>query len=125
MTSLIVSGIDLIEISRFTEIDPGIRARFIRRVFTPAEQLECNDIDERLAGKFAAKEAVAKALGSGVGQVSWQDIAIITDASGQPQVLLNRTAAQIADSLHLTQWSISITHTRELAAAVAVALSSE
>jgi len=124
MTLHVVSGIDMIEIRRFTAIDAAIRERFIRRVFTAEEQAECANIDERLAGKFAAKEAVAKALGSGVGEVSWQDIVIANDPSGQPQVTLLRTAAQIALALHLDEWSISITHTRELAAAVAVAISS-
>jgi len=125
MTQRLATGIDMIEIHRFTTIAPGIRDRFIRRVFSPAEQAECANIDERLAGKFAAKEAVAKALGSGVGQVGWQDIEITNDPSGQPQVSLKRTAAQIADSLHLTVWSISITHTHDIAAAVAVAISTE
>lgn len=125
MTSRVASGIDIVEIERFSLINPAIRRRFINRVFTPAEQIECAGIDEHFAGKFAAKEAVSKALGSGIGKVSWQDIVITKDPSGQPTVTLNRTAAQIADALHLTDWSVSITHTRKIAAAVAVAVSSE
>lgn len=122
MTPRLVSGLDLIEISRFAEIDPAIRERFIKRVFTPEEQLQCGRLDERLAGKFAAKEAVAKALGSGIGQVGWREIVVLDDASGQPVLHLTGAAAQVADALHLTDWSISITHTRNLAAATAVAL---
>lgn len=122
MTSSLVSGLDLIEISRFAEIDPAIRERFIARVFTQEEQLQCAGLDERLAGKFAAKEAVAKALGSGIGQVGWREIIILDDPSGQPVLHLAGAAAQVADALRLADWSISITHTRTLAAATAVAL---
>lgn len=122
MTPRLVNGLDLIEISRFAEIDPAIRERFIQRVFTPEEQLQCEGSDERLAGKFAAKEAVAKALGSGIGQVGWREIVVLDDASGQPVLQLTGAAAQVAESLHLIDWSISITHTRSLAAATAVAL---
>lgn len=122
MSSRLATGIDLIEISRFAAIDPAIRGRFIQRVFTPAEQLECAGRDERLAGKFAAKEAVAKALGSGIGQVGWQEIIILEDPSGQPVLELAGTAGQVADAQQLTDWSISITHTHELAAAIAVAI---
>lgn len=125
MNSRLASGIDLIEINRFSSINPAIRQRFLQRVFTVEEQLQCADSDERLAGKFAAKEAVAKALGSGIGQVSWREIVILDDPSGQPQLELKGTAAQVAEALHLTMWSLSITHTRELAAAVAVAMSGE
>ena len=122
MSSRLVTGIDLIEISRFAEIDPVIRARFIQRVFTRAEQLECAERNDRLAGKFAAKEAVAKALGSGIGEVSWQEIIILDDPSGQPVLELAGTAGQVAGAQQLNDWSISITHTHELAAAVAVAI---
>lgn len=122
MTPRLVSGLDLIEISRFAEIDPAIRERFIQRVFTPEEQRQCAGLDERLAGKFAAKEAVAKALGSGIGQVGWREIIVLDDASGQPVLHLLGSAAQVADALHLSDWSISITHTRTMAAATAVAL---
>jgi holo-[acyl-carrier protein] synthase len=122
MTSRLTSGVDLIEISRFAEIDPDIRERFIQRVFTAGEKEQCAGLDERLAGKFAAKEAVAKALGSGIGQVHWREIIILDDPSGQPVVELVGKAAQVAEALHLTDWSVSISHTREVAAAIAVGM---
>lgn len=125
MSVSLVSGIDLVEIKRFREIAPGIRKRFIARVFTPREQEEAADNDEKLAGKFAAKEAVAKALGSGIGQVRWVDIEITSNSAGQPAVSLKGNAALAADAMKISAWSISITHTGDLAAAVAVALAED
>ncbi|MGQ9888929.1 MAG: holo-ACP synthase [Aggregatilineales bacterium] len=77
-----------------------------------------------LAAHFAAKEAVAKALGTGIGAVAWTDIEIRTDRAGRRPVLLLYIArpAALAAELELTQWDISLTHTQELAAAVVVAL---
>ncbi len=70
------SGIDLIEIARLEGIRPEIRERFLRRVFTIQELEDARDSNLHLAGRFAAKEAVAKALGCGIGPVSWQEIEI-------------------------------------------------
>ena len=114
------SGVDLVEIQRFTDLRSDIRARFIQRVLTPHERIEVNDSLAGLAGKFAAKEAVAKALGCGIGQVSWQDIEILHDDQGQPILHLYKHALQVANDLKLTQWSVSISHTRLLAIATAV-----
>lgn len=125
MSTPLVSGIDLVEIKRFREIAPAIRKRFIDRIFTSREQEEAADRDETLAGKFAAKEAVAKALGSGIGEVKWSEIEILSDHAGQPHLTLTGSAAQSASTLNLYGWSISITHTAELAAAVVVALVKE
>lgn len=122
MSVSLVSGIDLVEIKRFREIDPGIRRRFISRVFTLAEQEEAGNRDETYAGKFAAKEAVAKALGCGIGEVRWVDIEILGSPSGQPVLKLNANAALRAASLKITTWSISITHTAEISAAVAIGM---
>jgi len=74
---------------------------------------------------IAAKEAVSKALGSGIGKVHWRDIIILKYATGQPYVELAGTAALLAESLHLSNWSVSITHTGTLAAAFAVAIADE
>jgi len=114
------SGVDLVEIQRFAELQPGIRSRFIQRVLTQDEQHEVKDSLSTLAGKFAAKEAVVKALGCGIGLVSWQDIEILHDDQGQPILHLYRHALEIAHELDLTQWSVSISHTRLLAIATAV-----
>jgi holo-[acyl-carrier protein] synthase len=122
MTEL-ACGVDLIEINRFKKLNPAIRKRFIKRVYTSAEEFICADRNESLAGRFAAKEAVAKALGTGIGLVHWQDIEIVENEMRQPQVKLHGQGQKIADEMGLQLWSISITHTDEMAMAFVVAIS--
>ncbi len=116
------SGIDTIEISRLEEIRPEIRTRFIQRVFTPKEIFQARDRNDVLSGLFAAKEAVSKALGTGIGIVGWQDIEILHLNSGQPIVNLHGHAEIVANRHGLTNWSVSISHDRNKAIAVAVAI---
>ena len=116
------TGIDLIEVERFRSQRPEIRARFLDRVFTAAEQAYCKENDQHLAGRFAAKEAVAKALGTGIGEISWKEIEILNDEFGAPQLILHGKAAEQAERLGLSVWSVSITHLKEYAAAVAAAM---
>ena len=115
------SGIDTIEISRLAEIKPAIRERFILRVFTAKERHQARDRNDVLSGLFAAKEAVSKALGTGIGYVSWQDIEILHLPTGQPTVLLHGNGQIVAEKLGLTNWSVSISHDRNKAIALAVA----
>lgn len=115
------TGIDLVEISRLEELNPAIRSRFYRRIFTPRELAEAGGRLASLAGLFAAKEAVAKALGTGFGPVSWQEVEIQHGENGQPLLELHGAAASTAAELCLSQWSVSISHTRSYAVAVAVA----
>jgi holo-[acyl-carrier protein] synthase len=115
------TGIDLIEIRRLETLDPAIRARFLRRVFTKLELEDSQDRDASLAGRFAAKEAVAKALGCGIGRVAWQEIEIRRGEHGEPVLELHGAARQAADEQGLDTWSISISHSRTYAVAVAVA----
>jgi holo-[acyl-carrier-protein] synthase len=116
------SGIDTIEISRLKEIQPEIRQRFISRVFTEKEITQARDRNDVLSGLFAAKEAVSKALGTGIGRVAWQDIEIIHLVSGQPTVQLHGHARIVSEGLGLQEWSISISHDRTKAVALAVAI---
>jgi holo-[acyl-carrier protein] synthase len=116
------TGIDLIEISRLEELNPSIRQRFLERVFTPLELQQIGTSIPSLTGRFAAKEAVAKALGTGIGAISWQEIEIIRGPEGEPNLTLSGHALEIARELGLETWSISITHNRTTAAAVAVAI---
>lgn len=116
------TGVDLVEIERLRRIAPAIRKRFLQRVYTPAELALAQDQDETLAGRFAAKEAVAKALGCGIGLVSWQDLEIINDSAGAPWLNLKGEAQRMAVELHLEIWSLSISHTATHAVAMAVAL---
>jgi holo-[acyl-carrier protein] synthase len=120
---MIRCGIDLIEIAR---VEAGINRlgeRFLNRFFTAGERADCADQPHRLAARLAAKEAVAKALGTGIGAVAWRDIEIRSDnPQGRPILHLHGAAAAVAAELGLTQWDVSLTHTREHASAVAVAL---
>lgn len=116
------TGIDTIEISRFETIRTAIRERFIARVYTPGEINQARNRIEFLAGLFAAKEAISKALGTGIGHVKWQDIEILHLNTGQPVVKLHGNAKTIAEELGLAEWSVSISHDRSKAVAVAVAI---
>lgn len=115
------TGIDLIEVERFRSQRAEIRTRFIERVYTKAEQAYCGENEQHLAGRFAAKEAVSKALGCGIGEISWQEIEILSDDLGSPVLQLHGKAAERAAQMGLTTWSVSITHLKEYAAAVAAA----
>jgi holo-[acyl-carrier protein] synthase len=119
---ILCSGIDIIEISRMDEINPAIRQRFITRVYTQAEIDQTGDRSDALTGLFAAKEAVSKALGTGIGYVHWQDIEILHLPTGQPIVKLHRNAKIVADEKGLCTWSVSISHDRDKVVAIAVAM---
>ena len=116
------TGIDLIEIDRLETLNPRIRERFMERVYTTNELEDSRGGWASLAGRFAAKEAVAKALGCGIGPVVWKEIEIRRGTQGEPVLELHGKARQMAGELGLHTWSISISHTRTHAAAVAVAL---
>lgn len=121
MKLVLRSGIDLIEIARLENIQPTIRARFLKRVYTSRELDEANGSLTSLAGRFAAKEAVAKALGCGIGPVKWQEIEIRRQASGEPQLELHGAAHRFAEEAGLVNWSVSISHDGTHAVALAVA----
>jgi len=117
----IFSGIDLVEIDRFRHLNPAIRSRFFKRVFTSGELSYIRDMNHRAAGIFAAKEACAKALGCGIGPIRWADIEITHSLDNQPLIILHGAAIEIAAEKKIAVWSVSITHTKQTAAAVAVA----
>ena len=94
-----------------------------QRPYTEAEIAQAQDDNETLSGIFAAKEAVSKALGTGIGKVSWQDIEILHAPSGEPGVILHGVAQEVARAKGLAEWAVSITHEGGMAAAVAVAQS--
>ena len=94
---------------------------FITRIFTSAEQTECGTNFQSLAARFAGKEAVSKALGTGIGDVGWKDIEILRAESGAPILKLHGYAQQLANQIGLVTWSISLSHTREHAVAMVVA----
>ena len=120
---MIKCGIDLLRTSRLSEVNPAIRKRFLRRVYTEAELSQAKDDNDTLSGIFAAKEAVSKVLGTGIGKVAWQDIEVLHAHSGEPGVFLHGTALEVAQAKVLVEWAVSITHEGGMAAAVAVAQS--
>ncbi|MFN8531436.1 MAG: holo-ACP synthase [Anaerolineae bacterium] len=115
-------GIDMIESARIQEGLDRFGDRFLNRFFTASEQLTCAGQAHRLAARLAAKEAVAKALGTGIGDVRWVDIEILNDTRGRPILQLHGAAAVLAADLGLTQWDVSLTHTKDMASAVVVAM---
>lgn len=116
----LVTGIDLIEIERVAAAVERHGARFLNRVFTPLELAEAGGSPSSLAARFAAKEAVAKALGCGIGPIGWQEIEIRRQPGSQPVLHLSGEAARLAAELGLDTWSVSLTHARDQAAAVVV-----
>jgi holo-[acyl-carrier protein] synthase len=118
----IANGVDMIKIDRLTRLDLTIKQRFIARVFTELEIEACAGKDASLAGRFAAKEAAAKALGCGIGSVGWKDIETLSDDQGRPLLLLHNAARKRAEQAGWFSWSISISHTAEYAVATVTAL---
>ncbi len=123
---VICHGIDLVDCERLAGMVERHGGRFLDRVFTAAEQAYCCRFQkqaERLAGRFAVKEAVMKLLGTGwQNGIAWTDIEVRNDASGRPELTLRGRVAELADEMGIEQVSISITHTKDLAIASAIAL---
>lgn len=123
---IVAHGIDLVDCPRIAEMAERHGERFINRIFTEAEQAYAkstkNEI-EKLAGRFAAKEAILKLIGTGWrGKIAWTDIEVINNALGQPEVTLTGEVKNIAEKLGISHVSVSITHTANFAIASAVAL---
>ncbi len=116
------TGIDLCEISRLRQAVERQGERLLARVFTPAEREECGGNYASLAARFAAKEAVGKALGTGLGPVAFTDIEIIRGQNREPILRLYGKALAKASELNLTEWAISLSHTQEYALASVVAI---
>jgi holo-[acyl-carrier protein] synthase len=118
----LATGIDLIEIERVRAAVEQYGKRFLERVFTPGELADAGGSVASLAARFAAKEAAAKALGTGIGSVCWKEIEILRGPAGQPFLYLHGAAAEQAASLGLTSWSVSLSHTHAHATAIVVAI---
>nr|MBN1228618.1 holo-ACP synthase [Anaerolineae bacterium] len=115
------TGVDMIEIVRIRQAVERHGGQFFERVFTAGERQHCGQRPAAFAARFAAKEAVAKALGTGIGDIRWVDIEITNDPQGKPELVLHGAAAQRAELLGLTDWALSLTHTQEHALAFVVA----
>ncbi|NOX60666.1 MAG: holo-[acyl-carrier-protein] synthase [Chloroflexi bacterium] len=115
-------GVDLIEIARIEKALNQHGERFLRRVYTAREQAAYAQNPRSLAARWAAKEAAAKALGCGIGAVRWVEIEVLTNAEGAPELTLHGEAARRAQALGLSQWQVSLSHTKALAIAFVIAL---
>jgi holo-[acyl-carrier protein] synthase len=118
----LATGVDLIEIARIEEVIARHGKRYLERIYTPAELEQCGKRVESLAGRFAAKEAAVKALGSGIGEVAWKDIEILGDEQNAPALRLYGMAEQKAREKGLSTWSVSISHSQSHCVAFVVAI---
>ncbi len=114
------TGVDLIEIARIRAVLERRGSRFLNRIYTQRERDYCGGRVAELAVRFAAKEAVMKALGTGMRGIAWREIEILANARGKPVVLLHGRARARANRTGLCDIDISLTHARELACAFVV-----
>ncbi|MDK2785161.1 MAG: holo-[acyl-carrier protein] synthase [Bacillota bacterium] len=118
-------GVDLVEVERIRRARERWGERFLARLFTAGERAYCTgkkEADASLAARFAAKEAVAKALGLGLGRFLWQEIEVVRAEAGRPEVRLAGATLSRARALGVGRILLSLSHTREHALAQAIAL---
>ena len=122
---MLYSGVDIVEIARIWAAIVRHQDRFLTRVFTEVEISQCHERPESLAVRFAAKEATAKALGTGIWRhnIGWTDIEVVRAEYGAPSLRLHQGAQQRAALLGWSSWSVSLSHDRERAIAFVVAMS--
>lgn len=122
----IAHGVDIVEVSRIGDLQAEHGERFLERCFTSEERAYCmrrRRAEEHLAARFAAKEAVLKALGLGLrGGIHWTDIEIVRDHEGAPGVVLHGRASEIAAAKGIRSWLVSLSHTTHTAIASVIAL---
>lgn len=115
------AGVDLVELSAFTCLHDAGGSAFLDNGWSSGEQLDAQGSVERLAARWAAKEAVMKALRCGIGDVDPLDIEILVEPGGAPHVVLHRNALDAATALGVRQWHVSLCHEEGWAAAIAIA----
>ncbi|HEY1826177.1 MAG TPA: holo-ACP synthase [Acidimicrobiales bacterium] len=117
-------GVDLVDVDRFREL-LSRRPRLAARLFTEGERRDANGQVERLAARFAAKEAVLKTLGVGLGATTWQSIEVRLNELGAPRIFLHDHAKELAAHREVGYLHVSLTHTDHLAAAFVVGSSED
>ncbi len=117
-------GVDIVETARLADSIGRHGAHFLKRVFTAAEQDYCTSLNQSTqayAARFAAKEAVSKAFGTGIGSgLNWTDIEVRRKATGEPFVVLHGAASDLAKRLGITQVLLSLSHSEHYAVANAI-----
>jgi holo-[acyl-carrier protein] synthase len=122
-SSTLRTGVDIVELERIARTVSRWGDRFLQRVFTPSELAYCRGNIPSLAARWAAKEAVAKALETGAWRqgVRWLDIEVVRGNDGPPAVRLHGAALEQAERMGLAHWSLSLSHSRGVAVAFVVA----
>ena len=113
-------GVDMIEVERIAGVIARKGDRFLQRVYTAQELAHCAGRVPSLAARWAAKEAVGKAFGTGIGDVAFREIEVVCDSRGQPTIVLHGEAAQLARRLDWRRIALSLSHTRQHAIAFVV-----
>ncbi len=114
-------GTDIIEIARIQRSLDDFGERFLNRVYTQRERDRYRSRVSELAARFAAKEATSKALGTGIRGIHWREMEVLSNRRGKPVLILHGAAAKRANDLGLTDFSVSLTHSRTDAMAFVVA----
>ena len=117
---MIYTGIDIIEIDRVARVLESYPDRFIDRVYNPAEAAYCRNRAPQLASRFAAKEAVMKALGTGIRGIPWRSIEVTRKRGGPPEIRLHGPAKKRAELMGITRIALSLSHSKQFAAASVV-----
>jgi len=120
IVAMLITGTDIIEIARIGKVFEKYGSRFLTRIYTEDEQKYCKGRAPQLASRFAAKEAVMKALGTGVRGIGWKDIEIRRERGGPPYIQLHGRAQARASKMNLSDISISLSHSNDFALATVV-----
>lgn len=113
-------GVDIIEIKRIAKAVDRWGERFLKHIYTQREVQYSKGRVYELAARFAGKEAISKALGTGIHGLSWPEMEILPDPRGKPEIHLHGRAKERAQALELNHWAISLSHCQEYAIAVAI-----
>ncbi len=119
---MLAAGVDVLEVDRLDRAILRHGQRLFNRFYTAQELIDGQGHTPALAARFAAKEAVAKALGTGIGEVGWKEIEIVNGPQRKPILHLHGRAAEVAEELGLNFWSVSLSHTHQHAMAIVVAI---
>lgn len=117
----LVCGVDLVDLADFSRDLQLGGDGFLGRIYTRQELSYCRDRRDRLAARFAAKEAIAKALGTGIRGLNWREIEVVSCENGLPRVVLHGRAQERAKALRLSGWALSLSHTQQMAIACVIA----
>jgi holo-[acyl-carrier protein] synthase len=120
--AMLVTGVDIVELDRIQSVLERFGKRFLDRIYTPSEQEYCRGRAPNLAGRFAAKEAVMKALGTGIRGVGWKEIEVVRQRGKAPTIKLHGRAAKRAEAMGINEMALSISHSRDYAIASVVGI---